>query len=89
MQTTLQQKIPMETKTGIQQAVDKYEGSPSKLAAALGEGVTRQNVEHWLTAGRVPAEKTPETSVLTGIAPEILNGRVNWALVRQDIPAVA
>jgi Putative antitoxin of bacterial toxin-antitoxin system, YdaS/YdaT len=90
MKTTLQQKIPMETRTGIQQAVDKFDGSPSKLAAAVTNcGVIRQHVEHWLRAGRVPAEKCPEVAVASGIALESLNDRVNWALVRSDLQQAA
>lgn len=70
----------MASKTGIQAAVDQYDGSPSRLAAALGNGVLRQHVEHWLRAGRVSAGRCPEVSALTGIPCNELNDRVNWEL---------
>lgn len=73
----------MSKKTGIQAAVDKFDGSPSKLAEAIGNGVLRQHVEHWLKAGRVSAERTPEVSVATGVPCEQLNDRVNWSLARE------
>lgn len=71
----------MNQTTGIQRAVDLFDASPSKLAAAIGQGVLRQHVEHWLKAGRVSAERCPEVSAATGIRCEDLNDRVNWALV--------
>lgn len=43
-------------KTGIERAVDCFEGSPTRFAAEMDDGTSRQNVEHWLRAGRVPAE---------------------------------
>lgn len=72
----------MRQKTGIQRAVALFENSPTKLAAAVGNGVVRQHVEHWLSAGRVPAEKCPEVAVITGVTLEELNDKVNWDLVR-------
>lgn len=80
----------MANKTGIQRAVDSFEGSPSKLAKAVGHGVLRQHVEHWLKTGRVSAEKCPVVFAATGIACEDLNDQVNWELVRtgvQESPA--
>ena len=71
----------MGQETGIQRAVSKFE-TPSKLAEAVGNGVLRQHVEHWLKSGRVSAEKAPDVSVATGIPVEELNDKVNWALVR-------
>lgn len=71
----------MDSSTGIQRAVEKA-GSPAKLADLVGNGVLRQHVEHWLKVGRVSAERTPDVSAATGVAPEALNDRVNWALVR-------
>jgi DNA-binding transcriptional regulator YdaS (Cro superfamily) len=73
----------MDEKTGIQQAVELFDNSSSKLAAAVGSGVLRQHVEHWLKAGRVSAERCPEVSVATGIPLELLNDRVNWKLARK------
>ena len=33
--------------------------SPTAVADALGEGITRQVVEYWQAKGRVPAERGP------------------------------
>lgn len=71
----------MEQKTGIQEAVDKFGGSPSRLAEAVGNGVLRQHVEHWLKVGRVSAERCPDVHVATGVPCSALNDRVNWALL--------
>jgi len=71
----------MSQVTGIQRAVEKFE-TPAKLAEAVGNGVLRQHVEHWLKAGRVSAERAPEVSAATGVPLEDLNDRVNWSLVR-------
>lgn len=73
----------MNQQTGIAEAVAKFENSPSKLAAAIGDKVLRQHVEHWLKAGRVPAERCAEVAAVTGIALERLNDKVNWSLVRE------
>lgn len=70
-------------KTGIQKALDKFDGSPTKLANATGNGVLRQHVEHWLNAGRVAAEKCPDVAEATGIPLEELNDKVNWDKVRK------
>lgn len=74
----------MGQKTGIQRAVELFGNSPTRLAAAVGGGLVRQHVEHWLSVGRVPAEKCPEVAVTTGVALEELNDKVNWDLVRGD-----
>jgi len=71
----------MTKETGIQKAVTKFE-TPSKLAEAVGNGVLRQHVEHWLKSGRVSAEKAPDVAAATGIPVEELNDKVNWSLVR-------
>lgn len=71
----------MSHETGIQRAVSKFE-TPSKLAEAVGNGVLRQHVEHWLKSGRVSAEKAPDVAAATGIPVEELNDKVNWSLVR-------
>lgn len=70
----------MTKKTGIQKAVALFENSPTKLAAAVGNGVLRQHIEHWLISGRVSAERCPEVSAVTGVPLEELNDKVNWAL---------
>ncbi|MDP4076218.1 YdaS family helix-turn-helix protein [Acidovorax sp. A1169] len=76
----------MANSTGIQRAVESFDGSPSKLAKAVGGGVLRQHVEHWLKTGRVSAERCPEVAAATGIRCEDLNDQVNWALVRSSEP---
>ena len=73
----------MEVKSGIQRAVDQFEGSPSKLADAVGNGVKRQHIEHWLKTGRVSADKAPDVADATGIALEDLNDQTNWDKVRK------
>ena len=79
----------MQQPSGIELAV-QLKGSPAKLAEAVGNGVLRQHVEHWLKTGRVSAEKAPDVSAATGIAIEQLNDKVNWALVRKTrAPKVA
>jgi DNA-binding transcriptional regulator YdaS (Cro superfamily) len=78
----------MTDMTGIQRAV-QIKGSPAKLAEAVGNGVLRQHVEHWLKAGRVSAEKAPDVSAATGIPVEELNDKVNWSLVRSPAKAEA
>ena len=75
----------MDTRTGIQIAVEKFEGSPSKLAEAVGNGVLRQHIEHWLKVGRVSAERAPDVSAVSGVPCEQLNDKVNWQLVREAV----
>lgn len=55
MQTTLRH-VRVMSKEAIRRAVDIFDGSPARLARAIGEPVKRQNVEHWLESGRVPTE---------------------------------
>lgn len=71
----------MARKTGIERAVAIFKGSPTKLAAACGEDVSRQNIEHWLKAKRVPMEHCAKVSAATGIDLEDLNDK--WAEVRE------
>lgn len=79
----------MEQKTGIELALEKFDGSPTKLAAAVGSAVLRQHIEHWVKAGRVPADKAPDVSAATGIACDVLCPGVSWDKVRTlpDLPA--
>lgn len=72
----------MENTSGIQRAVD-LKGSPRKLAEAVGNGVLRQHVDHWLKVGRVSAERAPDVFAVTGVPLEQLNDRVNWDAVRR------
>lgn len=47
----------MANKTGIQRAVEMFDGSPTRLAEAVGNGLLRQHVEHWLKKGWVSVER--------------------------------
>lgn len=58
----------MPRPSAVQQALDKFDGSPTKMAAAIGGDVKRQHIEHWLKSGRVPPEHCPAVSDLTGVA---------------------
>lgn len=72
----------MEQQTGIERALEKFENSPTKLANAVGGGVLRQHVEHWLKAKKVPADKAPAVERVTGVHCELLCPGVDWAVVR-------
>lgn len=65
------------TRSGIQRAVELFDGSATKLAAAMGESVLRQHIEHWLKVGRVPAEHCFAVELATG-------GRVSRKDLRPD-----
>ncbi|UST52930.1 helix-turn-helix domain-containing protein [Comamonadaceae bacterium OTU4NAUVB1] len=75
----------MTEKTGIQRAVEMFDNSTSKLATAVGCGVLRQHVEHWLKVGRVSVERCGEVSAATGIPCEQLNEKANWKLLRVQL----
>ena len=79
----------MAKKTGIQKALDKYDGSPTRLAEAIGGDVLRQHIEHWLKAGVVPAAKAGEVSIVTGISLDQLNPTVNWDSIRSAVSKVS
>lgn len=70
-------------KTGIQQALDLFDGSPTKLANAIGNNILRQNIEQWIKAGVVPASKAPFVEAATGIRCELLCPDVAWAVLRK------
>jgi hypothetical protein len=72
----------MEHKTGIELALEKFDNSPTKLAQAMNGSVIRQHIEHWIKAGKVPADKAPDVMVASGIAVELLCPETNWAAVR-------
>ena len=79
----------MRDKTGIQYAVEHFEGRPSKLAAAMGNGVLRQHVEHWLTAGRVPSGKCALVEQATGGAVTRKDLRPDdWHIVWPELAAM-
>ena len=77
----------METKTGIELALEKFENSPSKLAQKVGAGVLRQHIEHWLKTGRVPADKAPDVMLASGVSVDLLCPDTNWDAVRAQIAA--
>jgi DNA-binding transcriptional regulator YdaS (Cro superfamily) len=85
LQTTLHKAPLMPKKTGIQEAVDLFDGSPTKLAAAVGDRVSRQNIEHWLEAGQVPHGKCSAVALATRIPVERLNPTHDWAKTRQAL----
>jgi 2-keto-3-deoxy-6-phosphogluconate aldolase len=84
LQTTLHKVLPMP-KSGIQEAVDMFDGSPTKLAAAVGCGVSRQNIETWLKLGYVPQGQCPAVAVATRIPVERLNPLHDWDKTRQAL----
>jgi hypothetical protein len=57
----------MSAVSGVKRAVDRFDGSPTKMAAALGGDVLRQHVEHWLKVGRVPPEHAPAVTAKTSV----------------------
>jgi hypothetical protein len=59
----------MPKQTPAQRALAKFDGSPTKMAAALGNGVLRQHVEHWVksASGRIPTEHVRAVHELTGV----------------------
>lgn len=57
----------MSELTPIQKAIAKFNNSPTQMAAAMGNGVLRQHVEHWLKSGRVPTEHVRCVHELTGV----------------------
>ena len=71
----------MQTQTGIEQALSLCDNSPTKLAAAIGNGVLRQHVEHWIKAQKVPADKAPDVMVATGVPIDQLCPGPNWGAV--------
>ena len=78
----------METKTGIELALEKFGNSPTKLAAAIGGNVIRQHVEHWIKSKNVPAERCPAIEAATGglVRCEDLRPDVPWAILRHPMP---
>lgn len=75
----------VKQKSGIQKAVEAFENSPTRLAEAVGGGVVRQHVEHWLKTGRVPAERAPSVARAIGGAATVeeLCPGVDWAYLRE------
>ena len=72
-------------------AIDVCGGTPSALAQALGGGLVRQNVEHWIAAKAVPAKHCPSIereTVKRGkpVRCEDLNPDVDWSVLRGSKP---
>jgi DNA-binding transcriptional regulator YdaS (Cro superfamily) len=76
----------MTQPTGIELAVAKFDGSPTKLARAVGGTVLRQHVEHWLKTGIVPADRAPDVELATGVPCEQLCPGTNWSVLRNKKP---
>lgn len=74
----------MTPQEALQEALATVEGSPSALAAKLGDGVTRQNVEYWVKKGRVPAEYCPAIERATSVRCEDLRPDVAWGVLRDQ-----
>lgn len=72
--------------SGIEKAVALFDNSPTKLAGAMGGRVLRQNVEHWLKVGQVPAEHCPSIERATGgkVRCEDLRTDVAWDVLRMQ-----
>ena len=64
MQANLHFSTTMDQETGIKRALAHFDNSASKMANALGDGVLRQHVEHWVKSGRVPPERAPKLEEL-------------------------
>lgn len=66
-----------------------HDDSPTKLAKALGNGVVRQQVEHWVKVGRVPAAYAPDVERVAralgiqAVCEELCPG-VSWSVLREQ-----
>lgn len=72
-------------KTQGNEAIERsiaYFGSLSAMARALGLS-GYQVIQEWRRQGRVPAEHCPAIERATGERCELLNGRVDWAFIRE------
>jgi DNA-binding transcriptional regulator YdaS (Cro superfamily) len=49
----------MTSAEALKAVLAMFDGSPTKLAAAIGGDIKRQNVEHWVSSGRVPPAQRP------------------------------
>jgi len=68
----------MKEKTGIEKALDRFNGSAVKLAKAVDGFATRQNIECWSATGTVPPEKCVAIHRATGVSLGELNTRMDW-----------
>ncbi len=71
--------------SGIARALSAHGNSCTELARSIGRGVTRQNVEYWVAAGRVPFERCADVAYATGYSLEELNDGMDWAPLRNFI----
>ena len=69
-------------KSGIQQAVEKYDNSASRLAEAAGGGLFRQQIEHSLKSGKVPERWAHLIERASGVPVEKLAPGVRWLRIR-------
>lgn len=51
----------------VQRAFAVFDSSPTRMAAAIGGGVLRQSVEHWVKSDRIPTEHCRSVQELTGV----------------------
>lgn len=83
----------MDDQSGIEKALEKFGGSPTKLANAInaaGGSVIRQHIEHWVKAKKVPADKAIEVFSVTGVPVQELAPDTRWEmLAAQPQPAQA
>lgn len=86
-----------DQQSAVHEAMAVLGDSPTAMAKALseyGEPVSRQNVEHWLKVGRVPAERAPSVEDLTrkagrAIPCERLCPGPRWGAIRRRSAKVA
>lgn len=75
----------------LQMAFEILGDSASAMALAIGGDLKRQNVEHWIKVGRVPAAYAPSIEDATTkagrrITCEQLCPDVRWSVVRTRSP---
>ena len=60
-----------------------YDGSTTRMAAAIGGKVKRQNIEHWLASGRIPWEHCSAIERLSsGHFPcEVVRSDLTWSRI--------
>jgi DNA-binding transcriptional regulator YdaS (Cro superfamily) len=77
----------MTPSEALTDALAKFGDSPTALAVAIGGSVKRQNIEHWMRSGRVPAEHCPgvERSVHGAVSCEALRPDLTWRRVRDKV----
>ena len=66
----------MSEQNHVERALGLFEGSPTALAREMGDGVIRQQIEHWAKSGKVP--------VAHGASFERVSGIRRWVLYPDD-----